>query len=563
MSTRGWLFAALLASAPLHAQQQSAMPSPQIQPGTGAIAGHVAAADTGQPIRGASITVSVAEFSGGPAKRAVTDADGRYQVTGLGAGHYRVTASADHYLSMQFGQLEPGPTGLNNPTRTIDLHDGERFDTADFKLSHMSAIEGTVVDEFGDPVPNVSIQVSQVQFGGGKRRLMPASISGGSGPAPPTDDKGHFRMFGLAPGEYYVSALSGAFADPNAAGGFGVTFYPGVASASAAKPVVLPPGRDVTGLQFALVPAAMARVTGTVVDGDGKPISRSNLMLMPNERTGTSAFMMVRALAGDDGTFSFRNVPPGAYTIQAYGAPVGNANNLGAFAFGYLTLDVDGKDLDGVRVRVPAPRSIRGKITFEGGSTPPAPDDVRVTALPVEFESAPIGGGPPPTKTNDDWTFEVSAMSGVRAVQVSAPGGWFLQRIVRAGVDISDTPLDLREKDASDIELVLTTRPAIVTGSVSLADGTPVTECSVVIFGADETKWGPWSRWVTLARPNQQGAFNVKGLPAGSYFAVALASLPSGAWEDPETLKALRDAATRFSLLDSGTYTLQLKLKRE
>src|ERR1017187_8251088 len=265
MTLRGLFVSAVLACASAAAAQSQA---PQLPTGTAVVSGRVVSADTGQPIRGAIVSIGLAQISGGNQKRAVTDADGKYQLTGLGKARYSLTATADRHLSMQFGQQQPGPAGLNNPTRPIDLIDGEQFTTADFKLSRTSAIEGIVTDEFGDPAPNVAIQVSQVQYAGGRRRLLPTSMSGGSGPPPRTDDKGQFRIFGLAPGDYYVSALSGAFADATAAGGFAVTFFPGTVSANAAQPVTAPPGRDAANVNFSLTPASMARIAGTLVDGD-------------------------------------------------------------------------------------------------------------------------------------------------------------------------------------------------------------------------------------------------------------------------------------------------------
>src|SRR6185436_20005291 len=108
--------------------------------------------------------------------------------------------------------------------------------------------------------------------------------------------------------------------------------YPGTASPSSARAVRLTPGNDAMNISFALAPAKMARVSGTIVDGEGRPISGSNLMLMPSERSGTVLMAIVRATAGPDGRFAFRNVPPASYTIQAFGRPVGTGRNLGAYA---------------------------------------------------------------------------------------------------------------------------------------------------------------------------------------------------------------------------------------
>jgi hypothetical protein len=555
-----WMIALSLSVVPAAARQGSPMPD-----GTSSISGHVLAGDTGKPIRGAVVEIVIYGNLSGRFRQVLTDADGKFEFKNLPAGHFQVAAQATRYLRMQFGQPQPGPAGLLNPARAIDIAEGQAFSSADFKLSRFCAIEGVVLDEFGDPVPNVAIQVSQVQYAGGRKRLIPANPSSDAGPPRPTDDRGRFRVGGLAPGDYYVEALSGAFADPTAAGGFAVTFFPGTAKASGATAVSVTPGHDALNLSFTLVPAPMARVAGTLVDAADHAVAGGNLMLVPSERSGASLFMMVRSVAAASGEFVFRNVPPGTYTIQAFGAPVGNAGNLGAFAFGYRTFTVDGQDLDQLTVKVPAPRTLRGRLTFEGDGTPPKPGEIYVSPMQTEFESAPLGGGPPPMVVHEDYTFEVSAMSGLRivtasAANASARSAWLTKRVMLNGVDVTDTPVDLREKDVNDVEIVMTNRTTTITGSVIGPDQKPVADCSVVIFADDETKWGPWSRYVAFTRPAAQDKFTIKGLPAGSYVAVVTPTLANGEWQDPEFLQQQRTRidAMRFVLLDGETKTVQL-----
>lgn len=562
MQTRiaGALLGISLAAAPATAQQ----PWPQT-PGTSSIAGHVVASDTGRPIRNAVVEIVIYENISSRFKQAATDAEGRFEFTKIPAGHYQLAASGTRYVRTYFGAPLPGATGLNNPPRVIEVKDGEAFAMADFTLLKFCAIEGVVTDEFGDPVPNVAIQVSQVGYGGGRRRLMPTGPGQAVGPIKPTDDKGQFRIGGLPPGEYYVEALSGAFADPSAAGGFAVTLYPGTTKPAAAQVVNLQPGRDATNVSFTLTPAAMTSVAGTLVDGDGQPVGRGTMTLMPSEATGTSLFVIARTGSADDGHFEFRNVPPGTYTIQAFGAQVSSAGNLGASAFGYLTFTLDGRAKEPLTVRVPAPRSLRGRISFEGDpATFPKPTDVNVGPRQVEFESAPIAGGPSPMTVNSDWTFEVKAMSGRRLVFAAGRPNWLVKRVTLKGEDVTDTPLDFREHDVNDVEILMTTRVSTVTGTVTGPDDKPVADYNVVIFANDDSKWGVWSRYVTYTRSGPLGTFMVRNLPAGSYLAVPVPTMVTGEWQDPEYLQKLRLAAdaVRFTLLDEESKSVTVKIRR-
>lgn len=538
------------------AQQPSAMGE-----GTGSIAGRVTAADSGKPIRGALVQITIYNNMSGRFRSVLTDAQGRYELTKLPAGQYNIAAQAGRYLRMEYGQKRPGPAGLLNPSQSIALAEAQAFTTADFALTPYSAIEGNVVDEFGEPAPNVSIHLSQLQYAGGRRRLVSIGGSADASPQNITDDQGHFRIGGLMPGAYYVEALAGAFADPSAAGGFAVTFYPGTQDPSAAQIVTVGPDKDALNIAFSLVPARTATVSGMLVDAGSGSVAGGNLILMPSEREGATLVIMVRSVADQAGRFTFRNLPPGTYTIQAFGAPVGTGGNLAAMAFGYRTFSVEGTDIDGLTVPIPAARTIRGHLTFDGDlSQLPKPTDVQLVARQIDFESAPVGGGPPPSKVNDDWTFEIGGMSGLRVIGAGARPGWVVKQVTLGGRDVSDSPVDLREHDAKDVEIVLTNRTTTLNGRVVDADDKPLAGYDVVVFADDETKWGTWSRYVVLSRSNAAGTFSLRGLPAGSYLAIAAPTLPNGVWQDPAFLLKQRGTAdvARFALGDEDSRSIKI-----
>jgi hypothetical protein len=434
---------------------------------------------------------------------------------------------------------------------------------ADMLLPRASAVEGGLMDEFGDPAPGVIVQLARKQYAAGRQRLMPM---GGRYQPQPSDDRGHYRVIGLEPGEYYVTALPGAFTDQTSTGGFAPTFYPGTNDSGAATPVSVSIGADNLGVSFTLASARTLSVSGTMVGLDGVPVSGGTLWLMTPDRLKRADFNLARGSVSRDGQFVLRNVPQGSYTMQGFGAPppgYRGPGNLNAMPFGWLSVTVADSDVDGLVLKVTDGTTLRGKISMEESNGPPlTAQQVRVSPIPVEFDSAPVGGGPLPSETHDDWTFQVIHLHGRERIFVSvASPGWMLKKITHDSIDITDEPVDFREKDVEDVEIVLTSKVTRVSGSVS-DDKAPVSDYVVVIFSSDPTRWTDRSRYVVMARGVQQGRFEVRTLPPDDYLAVALSNVNGTEWMDPEFLQSIRPLATSFTLLEAESKTLELKLKR-
>jgi hypothetical protein len=92
-----------------------------------------------------------------------------------------------------------------------------------------------------------------------------------------------------------------------------------------------------------------------------------------------------------------------------------------------------------------------------------------------------------------------------------------------------------------------------VSGGVAL-------DATVIAFADDPGKWGPHSRFIESARPDQQGRFTIRRLPPGRYVAIAVGYLEPGEERDPDVLKAWREGGTPFTLSEGETQTLDLRL---
>ena len=101
-----------------------------------------------------------------------------------------------------------------------------------------------------------------------------------------------------------------------------------------------------------------------------------------------------------------------------------------------------------------------------------------------------------------------------------------------------------------------------VSGGVSDDRGGVALDATVIVFADDPGKWGPHSRFIESARPDQHGQFTIRGLPSGRSMAIALGYLEPGEERDPDRLEAWRQGGTVFTLTEGETHALDLKLSR-
>jgi hypothetical protein len=200
-------------------------------------------------------------------------------------------------------------------------------------------------------------------------------------------------------------------------------------------------------------------------------------------------------------------------------------------------------------------------VVYEGGSKPTA-NTIRISAAATE-DTGPMTLISGAASVTPEGTFEIKGLSGQRVFRVNGiPAGWVLKAVKVNGTDITDNGLEFKSAEAvTGVEVILTSKVTEVKGGVK-AGNDPAMDYTVVIFSDEPDKWRvPSSRHIATGRPNQQGQFQVKNLPAGSYYAIALEYSPQGEWNDPEVLERLKSKATSFTVGEGEVKTLDLKLE--
>jgi len=561
---RRLLFAAVafFVSAPAFSQQPAVapqvpgFPTPSQAPardnqpktGTARIRGHVFAAD-GAPLRRAQVRLFAPELR--DQRVTTTDERGAYEFKDLPAGRFNVSASKGSYVTLQFGQTRPMQGGT-----PLQVLDGQTIEKVDFALPRGSVITGRVVDEFGEPVADVQVMPMQSRFAQGRRRLMPIGRSS------QTNDIGEYRIFGLAPGDYFVSATLRNFngGDSDDHTGYAPTYYPGTANGAEAQRVSLAIGQSVSEINITLVATRTAKITGTVTDSQGRPVAQGFVNAMPRQAGG----MFFGPGGGGpvrDGTFTLSGVAPGDYTLRAN---IGNNGGAGRPEFATANVTVNGEDISGVRLLAMSLITATGRVVFQDPSAAQslrARININTSPINPDDQMMMMGGGN--TTVNDDYTFELRVPPGRMRVfaGVSNPG-WALHAVRLNGVDVTDTGIDFTPGgDFSAIEIELTNRVSELSGVVTNARNEVTKDYTVLVFSQDRDDWTMNTRHRSQGRPDQEGRFRIRALPAGRYYAIALDSVDPNESGDPDFLDRLRQRATMFSLNDGETKTIDLKLQ--
>jgi protocatechuate 3,4-dioxygenase beta subunit len=508
--------------------------------GTAVIRGRVMAVGDDRPL--AKVQVRVFSSALKIDNATLTDANGRYEFTGLAAGRYTIACSKANFVRASYGQRRPLGPGL-----PIDVANGQVVTRIDVALRRTGVVSGRVVDEFGDPAVGALVMPMRYQFINGERRLQQ------SGRGAPTNDIGEYRIYGLMPGRYFIAATTNRFAsgESNDRTAYAPTYYPGTGNVAEAQRLMVTAGQTITSINLSLLPVTAAHISGVALDAQGRPLAGAYVNLA--RRLGFGMFggsTQVRA----DGSFALGGVTPGDYKLRA---SVPGIQDEVATA----EVTVNGGDVTDIQLGLTKASTLRGRIVFErGDAKPPQASAIRVNAFHPDSMTA-MGGF---ANAKDDSTFEVKPSAGRVLIRagIFGTGEWRLKRIVTAdGVDVTDAGLDVAANATIDgIVVELTSRHSEVSGSVTDAGGARIRDCVVVAFAQDQQRWTAQTRYFGTSRPDVDNTFRLR-LPAGDYYAAAFEELETlVSYNDPDVLQQLRDRAITFTIADGEKKTLSLTL---
>jgi len=542
------------APAPVVQRDGPSRPDPRVDRGA-IIRGRVVSLETGRPIKRVNVTASSVGMALPARSSAATNAEGRFELRGLPPGRYRLVATKEGFVTTAFGQR-----GLVESWRPFDIDRSDTVENVEILLPRGGVIMGRVLDEDGVAFPEVAVSALQYRLVAGRRRLVAARD-----PAL-TNDLGEFRLFGLQPGDYYVTATyRAASGDPtDGAGGTGAyvpMYFPSTFAVPDAQRIVVKATQEATA-DFQLVPMRGKRIAGAATADDGAALVRG-IVRMRVAADAIDGDVRTTAL-GADGSFRFSGVAPGTYALTAIGGKIVTdvqaelPDAIPPQEIAYASVTVSDQDVDSVQLQAVPAGTIRGRLRFDAPVRPSDLQAARVICGPSGPDSAAPGSHS--TGVRADGFFELRDVFGPCVMGAFAPG-WNIRTITRGEDELVDRPLDIPPGRVTDgVEVLLTNTETGIDGAVVVDAGALSPDFVVVVVPADQGAWRFPSRRIRAARPNQHGRFRISGLPAGNYLALALAYGDETVAQDFELLERLRPSATSVAVSEGAMRTVLLKL---
>jgi len=407
------------------------------------VTGRVVDANTGEPIAHAHLTMRLYQAGSQATEVSIlSDADGSFKITNMPASGYQLSVQKNGYLPANQGQPAPPPEGTTAP---IVL-----------RMTAQAALEGTVVDEQDNPMPNASIQLIRQQVVNGRRQYVSVNASS-------TDESGYFRMFGLPAGRYYV--------------GIGARFNPSRGKVKGYQPQYFPKATDIAGAQAIDLkagdnqqiqahmsePVPTYEVRGVVVSGS------SNISVGLSRAGGSQAPSPISLGSNWDPkthVFKFPNVPAGLYEVYAYVQD--GKNQLQARA----TVAVGNADISGIQLE-PAETKLEGTLRVESSASAPK-------TMFVSLQGSRYNSG---AQVDPDGKFQFGNLQpDTYRVLPQVNGAQCIGSILQGGRDVRGGLTVSADAPPAPVEIVVTDHCGKIEATLSVTDSAPATGLTAVLL---------------------------------------------------------------------------------
>jgi uncharacterized protein (DUF2141 family) len=331
------------------------------------------------------------------------------------------------------------------------------------------------------------------------------------------------------------------------------TYYPGTADRSQASPIQLHAGDDFPA-NFSLTPSPSLVVKGSVVNLP--PQTTASIMLQSRD----FSLVMTGAEMHKDGTFIFRDVSPGNYTIMASveGSPVPMTARQ--------SLQVGSTNVEGLRLSPQPGANVHGRMRVESKSAMRFdPEKIFLTLQMIdageENETAPVfrESFSNITHVAADGSFQwVDVPAGNYYVQIlgdhDANGDWYVKSVLSGGSDANESGIAVNGGTVT-LDLLTSTNGAVADGVAVNSKGEPFPN-AIVVAVPEARMRGRVDRY-RKTMSDQTGRFSLRGLRPGEYTVFAWESVEGEAYYNPDFLKAFEGQGNALRVSEGERKSLQ------
>jgi len=518
-----FFFAALL-------MLQSATPS-------GSISGTVVLAGSASQ---KPLVMARVELSGGPMLPLVvrTDGSGSFAFANLKPGSYQLSVTKDGYLRQEYAKRG-----------AIVIKVGEAHRPVVFAMEPAPTLAGRIASEFGEPIANILVQALKAEYGPDGRRMFTALASTFS------DDRGGYRLYWLDPGEYIISAsfvppvkTPGNPNEPVGREAYAPTYYPNAPNIANAARISLKADQNILTLDFRLVRARAVSVRGSTTETNHN-LSTIVTLVLAGDAAGKPRYT---AKSNDRGLFEINNVAPGGYIATAE-AMVGN--ELIKASKHIVVYD---RDENNVGLILSPGIPVPGRIAID-------------TAAPLN-----LGAAHPGLSSVDRYldsyagsAFQADGQFIIKSVQpgeyafdvAGIPEDLYIKSERSGQANLQGLTLGIGTASPAPFEILLGTDGGRIDGTVADAAGKPFAGAQVVLVPRGDRR--SLTSNYRVANSDEDGRFDLRGIPPGEYQLLALQDVEDRAWLNSEFIGKYQDMGTGVTIVPNARGTIQLPLVSE
>jgi len=488
---------------------------------TGSISGRVTLGDKPAP----RVAVHLSPYDYSPTvthlPNTTTDDDGHFQLTNVAAGNYLLQTFTPALIA-------PSDDMRGRSGKIINLSEGEAVVGIEIALTRGGVITGRVTDAEGQPVIQENVRLTAVDERGQKQGVNLAYSF-----MQTTDDRGVYRLFGVAPGRYIVSVgVDPKFGNgrPGFGNSYSLTYYPDVSDDSKATVIEVSADGEAAGVDILLGRASKSySATGRIVDDAGKPVSGVNSgygSLRP-DGDGFGSYYP-NGTSNSKGEFRLEGLVPGNYA--AFASSIEQSD----WYSDPVPFQVTDADVSGIEVKVHRGSTLSGVMSFEGASDQEGVPKLSDLKLGIHAVSQTLT----PPRSNQiniapDGSFRAA---GIQPGKVSLflatyppPKGVSVLRIEREGLDQSRGIEIGAGEQISGLRVVLGYGSGVIRGTVKV-EGGALPPGSRLMVQCTRTEAGNNVRHYTQPiSPDIRGRFAFEGLLPGNYELTTFTSTRQGA----------------------------------